>query len=118
MATTKRQITRTQVLIEPQETTALQVGPQGRAAFITHGFHNARTYRLAFQMNLGIAQPSEDLDQSEWRDIPSKVYQFDARHETATGVAGNLPDGTWVRVWVVRLDGRGDAHMHVSVRTD
>ncbi len=118
MATTKLQISRSQVRIVPQETTAIQVGPKGRAAFITHGFHNARTYRLAFQMNLGRTQPGEDFDQAEWRDIPGQVYQYDARRETATGIAGELPDGTWVRVWVVRLDGRDDAHMHVSVRTD
>ncbi len=100
----------------PHATQPLRVGPRGVAAFTTYDFHHVGTYHLDFQFNLAVDQTSQWYNSGEWGILPNQRYKTDARREAATGVVGNLPEGTWVRVIVNRL-GRDNSTLTISTRT-
>ncbi len=109
-------VTGAQVNQGPHATTPLRVGPLGVAAFTTYDFHRIGTYHFEFQFNLAVDQGAEWYNWGEWGIMPNQRYKSDARREAATGVVGNLPEGTWVRVMVIRI-GHNNSSVTISART-
>ncbi len=100
----------------PHATQPLRVGPLGVAAFTTYDFHHIGTYHFEFQFNLAVDQSSQWYNSGEWGILPNQRYKSDARREAAAGVVGNLPEGTWVRLMVIRIGGNNST-VTASVRT-
>ncbi len=121
----EREFSRRMVAATDSVTEPVQVGSDGIAVFAAYTFINHVTFKcyygVQFQMNITSIDESPDRHNPGWvgiSNVGDNLGRFGSEFNDNVGaVVSDLPEGTWVRGHVYRLDGAPDSTCWLAVRT-